>query len=95
MIDKNDRSKFQILTLKISTSNQIPINLISFDGYTWIQKYVWKFCSYENFGHLNQSFLDVKLQACKIQDYFIGEWSTGRYTYYLIKKTLFRRPYGD
>ena len=55
IIDKTDRRKFQSLTLKISTSNQILTNLISFDGYTWIQQYVSNFCIYENFGHLNQS----------------------------------------
>ena len=48
MIYKTDWRKFQSLTLKISTSNQIPTNLISFDGYTWIQKYVWKLCSSKN-----------------------------------------------
>ena len=53
--------KFQSLTLKISTSNQIPTNLISFDGYTWIQKHVWKSCSYDSFGHLNQSITVVDL----------------------------------
>ena len=41
--------------MKISTSNQIPTNLSSFDEYTWIQKDVWKFYNYENFGHLNKS----------------------------------------
>ena len=30
-------------------------NLITSDGYTWMQKFVSKFCRYENFGHLNQS----------------------------------------